>query len=49
LVRTLPRRWLESHTVTADTYNNPTLSPRILCFRIVPSRILSAFELTSAQ
>jgi hypothetical protein len=41
--------WLESYTVTTDTYNTLPFPRVFFSFRIVPSRILSAFELTSAQ
>ena len=37
LVRTLPRRWLESHTVTADTYNTlPFPAHSLFPYRALP-------------
>jgi hypothetical protein len=48
LVRTLPRHWLESYTVTAGSFY-PALSGGFLCLLAVHSRILRCFELTSLQ
>ena|SRR5260370_3538870 len=48
LVRTLPSRWLESYTVTADTYL-PYLFPLFSLSPAMHSHIFRVFELTSLQ